>query len=84
MKAYYRFETPYARPVMVTSPKVITRFVNDIRVPLGKYDYIGPVYNAKRTDRFFTRKTEKKQWRIVVDKKGKVYKLETKLNFKRR
>lgn len=75
-----RFDSPYARPISVVSPKVHTRHVLDIRVPLGKYQYIGPVYDSKRKDRFFTGREEKKQWRIVVDKRGIVYKLETKLN----
>lgn len=71
MKSYLRFDAPFAKPVMVTSNKVKLKEVLDIRVPLGKYNYIGPVYDMKKP---------KKQWRIVVDKKGKVYKLETKLN----
>lgn len=57
--------------------KITTVKVTDIRVPLGRFDYIGPVYDAKRHDRFFTGKTESKQWRIVVDKRGHVYRLET-------
>jgi hypothetical protein len=75
MKSYLRFDAPFAKPVMVTSHKVKLMEVADIRVPLGKYNYIGPVYDLKKP---------KKQWRIVVDKKGKVYKLETKLNLNRR
>jgi len=75
-----RLDSPYAKPISIVSPKVHLKNVSDIRVPLGKYEYIGPVYDAKRTDRFFTGRKEHKQWRIVVDKKGKVYKLETKLN----
>jgi len=54
-------------------PKMRVVKVSDIRVPLRDFDYIGPVYKMNKQGK------DDKLWRIVVDRKGTVYRLEKKV-----
>jgi hypothetical protein len=59
---------------------MITKYIHVTKTPKGKkFDYIGKWNYAKRTDRFFTGKTEHgMRWRVLVDRAGNVYHQENK------